>query len=156
MTIFTSEPGPGRTRTGAGVKPSPPFLALLVGLSASCGTPSFTVPQGPHRAEVEASPEPVQVAPPNARIEVVPLRRNPRCFYRDGYYRPLGGSWQWQEGAWVLPKSGCYYAPPTTHYEKVEGGTTLVHRPGVWLTTGQKPEICPEPRPCPPLHVDDE
>lgn len=123
----------------------------LIGCSlllTACGAASITVPTGPHRPQREPAPQIVTKAPPSARVEVVPLRRNPACHYLDGHYQPAGNTWVWEKGKWVLVRNGCYYAPPTTHYEHIEGGTTLVFRPGAWHRRDDAPPRC-EPRACP-------
>ncbi len=127
-------------------------LIELLGLSAlliACGTPDISVPTGPHHPEHERPAVPVPTPPPPAKIEVVPLRRNEDCLFLDGHYEPAGGGWRWRRGKWVLPEDGCYYAPPTTTYEQVEGGTTLAYRAGVWLKRGDGNKKCrPAPK-CP-------
>lgn len=119
--------------------------------SQACGTPSITVPQGPHRRDQEEAPVQVSRPPPSAKIEVVPLRRNSDCFYLDGHYKPIGDTWAWEKGKWVIIPNNCYYAPPVTQYETIEGGTTLVHRPGVWLPESTKGQKCGAPLACPPM-----
>ncbi len=125
--------------------------AVLIGLLAcACTKKDFGVPRGPHRAAQEDEPERVKKPPPPAEVEVVPLRRNDTCLYMDGYYKPTQGTWIWQQGEWVVPPADCYYAPPETHYEKVTGGTTLVHRKGVWLKN-KGSGLCEDAQPCPRL-----
>lgn len=121
--------------------------ALALGL-LGCGSSGIVVPRGPHRPENEPAPVRVAEAPPSAKLEVVPLRRNPRCHYLDGHYHPVGNNWVWEKGQWVLVRNGCYYAPPTTSYERVEGGTTLVFRAGAWHRRDEKEGRC-TPRACP-------
>ena len=115
----------------------------------ACGGASIAPPSGPHRADVEPAPMKVQVAPPPSKIEMVPLRRNADCVYVDGHYHPEGSSWVWHRGRWVLAPSGCYYAPPWTGYERIEGGTTLVFRGGVWLPRSGRGPMCDAPSTCP-------
>jgi hypothetical protein len=80
---------------------------------------------------------------------VIPLRRNDRCLYLDGHYQPSAERWEWKKGRWVLAPPGCYYAPPTTSYEQVKGGTTLVYRGGVWHHKRSSEDLCALPEPCP-------
>jgi len=129
--------------------------ALLLILAASCvfgcAPRPIAVPTGPHRVDKEGAVVPVAVPPPSAKLEVVPLHRNPACLYLDGHYHPAGGGWVWTRGAWVLVPKDCYYAPPATHYEKIEGGTTLVFRPGFWHKRGSKSGKCGKVAACPNL-----
>jgi hypothetical protein len=121
-------------------------LLLIVG----CSQKTALVPRGPHLPQREPPPVRVRSAAPLAQIEVVPLRRNKRCYYQDGYWSPDGGVWIWTKGQWILPPPGCYYAPPATHYEDLKVGTTLVYRPGTWHTLlPQRSLTCTEPQPCP-------
>lgn len=115
---------------------------------SACGRSAIDVPRGPHRPAAEEPPLRVSKMPPPAKIEVVPLQRNEECRYLDGHYEPVAGSWQWAQGAWVQPPANCYYAAPVTRYEKIQGGTTLVHRPGVWLERNEDEGACPAPTPC--------
>jgi len=126
-------------------------LALVL---LGCGSSAIVVPRGPHRPQAEPAPVQVAQAPPSAKLEVVPLRRNPSCHYLDGHYHPVGNNWAWEKGEWVLVQSGCYYAPPTTSYERIEGGTTLVFRAGAWHRRDEKKGRC-TPRACPTPTADD-
>lgn len=124
-------------------------VALVFALF-SCGSKNILLPTGPHIPQKESAPLRVKTPPPPARIEVVPLRRNSRCLYRDGHWSPRGSTWTWSKGEWVLPPEGCYYAPPQTRYEDVELGTTLVHREGTWHPSNPKSEgTCAEALACP-------
>lgn len=131
--------------------PAIKLAVLSLVFSPACGAPSITVPTGPHRPQLEEAPLPVLKPPPSAKIEVVPLRRNEGCFYLDGYYKPLGDTWTWEKGKWVMIPDDCYFAPPITHYEMIEGGTTLVYREGVWLRKSAKARKCGQPSVCPPV-----
>jgi hypothetical protein len=119
-------------------------------LALSCGSPSVLVPKGPHVPSEEAAPIRVKRPPPPAQIEVMPLRRNNECFYRDGSWSPKGRSWTWTKGDWVLVPDGCYYAPAQTRYEILEIGTTLVHRSGSWHPVTSKGQSkCAPVQTCP-------
>lgn len=104
-------------------------VALLGSISCSGRTP--LVPTGP-RPAADPPPLAVEDPPPSTRVEILPLRRNSKCYWRGGYWRPSGDGWQWEKGAWVEPVPGCVFAPPVTGYEPYDGGTRLVYRPGVW------------------------
>jgi hypothetical protein len=123
-------------------------VAISVAAFASgCAAELATVERGPQPESVAAG-QVVESPPPRVRVEVIPLRRNPSCRFRDGYYRPRGTKWIWVPGAWVAPPDGCYYAPPETRYERRSSGTELVYLPGAFFdkTSGKK---CPPPPACP-------
>jgi hypothetical protein len=119
-------------------------LAWLAALACGGGTPQ--VKTGPHP---ESSPPPlvVQSPPPPTKIEVVPLRRNPQCFWQGGHWTPRSGGWKWVKGAWILPPDGCTFAPAVTRFESLEGSTVLVHRPQLWYREAGT-LTCAEPKDC--------
>lgn len=129
-------------------------LYLLTMLSLGCGSNTGVVPLGPHRPEAEAPPTRVRDVPPPVEIQVMPLRRNKACYFLDGHHEPEGDTWLWKKGEWILPPSDCYFAPPTTRYERVSGGTTLVFRPGVWLPNEEDGPACAPARACPAANAD--
>jgi hypothetical protein len=68
----------------------------------------------------------VEVAPPPARVEVVPAPRH-GYVWAPGYWRWTGHKYVWVGGSWVHERHGWHYAPHTWvehdgrwHYE--EGG----------------------------------
>lgn len=125
--------------------------AILAGaLAVACGSGTGIVRTGPHRASEELPPLRVSSAPPAPKVETLPLRRNNKCFFRDGAWVPEGRAWKWEKGEWILPPTACYYAPPQTRYEDLDVGPALVHRKGVWHPTVGRGAKCSEPKPCPP------
>lgn len=127
-----------------------PKGALLVSLFAiACGSGAAVVRTGPHRPSEEPPPKRVSSAPPPPKVETLPLRRNSKCFFRDGEWTPSGRAWKWEKGEWILPPPGCYYAPPQTRYEDLDVGPALVFRKGVWLSTLARGAKCTNPKPCP-------
>ncbi len=123
---------------------------LLTGVSACsvichCSQTIRQVPHGPHPED--ASSIPVTEKPPPTKVEVIPLARRRNCRWLDGHYIWAGQAWRWQKGRWVRPPGGCYYAPPTTRYEKTERGTMLIHRPGAWFPE-ESGDTCVEASPC--------
>lgn len=129
-------------------------LALTLSLNGSCASHTALVPQGDHIATKEPTPLEVHEAPPPAKVEVLPLRRNQLCYYLDGKWEPNEGKWSWAKGAWVLPPHGCYYAAPQTTYERLGDGTILVHRPGVWHPRSSAISSCERVQPCPEANSD--
>src|SRR5690606_17808162 len=125
-------------------------LVFVVLSAVACSRTTALLPRGPHLPNKEPPPLRVREAPPPAQIEVVPLRRNKRCYYQDGYWSPDGGAWVWTKGQWILPPPACYYAAPATQYEDLKVGTTLVHRPGAWHSLfPRQAQTCADPQPCP-------
>lgn len=140
--------------TGRRLRASQALFALAV-LIWGCQKANVLVPRGPHRIDQEPGPVRVRSPPPPANIEVLPLRRNPSCFYLDGHHEPRGGGWVWQQGAWILPPAHCAYAPPRTSYEQIAGGTTLVYRAGAWHPKKLGGQPCDAPKSCPDPGVQD-
>lgn len=129
-------------------------VGLLVVLTGACSSNSGVVPLGPHRPDTEPAPKRVRNIPPPVEIQVMPLRRNDACYFLDGHHEPDGDDWIWKKGEWILPPSDCYYAPPTTRYERISGGTTLVFRAGVWLPKDENGPPCASAEPCPAANTD--
>lgn len=121
-------------------------MLVTMGLAWACGGGTPLVPSGPHPTN---GPPPVIVRdpPPATKVETVPLRRDPECFWRGGYWQPRGGGWNWVKGAWVRPPEGCTLAPAVTRFEAVEGSTVLVHRAELWYRTAGK-QSCGLPNDC--------
>jgi len=133
-----------RARVSSAIGP----MLILLGLNCSSGTQ--LVASGPHRPNVEPSPKEVKEPPPPAVIETLPLHRNKECSYLDGHFRLRNNDWKWSNGKWVIPPKGCYFAAPVTRYEKLERGTTLVHREGIRLPKNlTEKKRCADPKPCP-------
>jgi hypothetical protein len=126
----------------------------LAAISLACASDTGIVPLGPHRPELEPKPIRVRSPSPPVEIAVLPLRRNEECFYLDGHYAPQGSSWRWVTGEWILPPADCYYAPPTTQYEKLEVGTTLVFRKGAWHPQNEENNKCGPALACPAANID--
>lgn len=131
------------------------LVVVCVFLVPACAGKTAVVRTGPHRPSEEPPPVRVGRPPPPAEVETLPLRRNPDCYYQDGYYEPDGSTWKWVKGSWILPPRGCYFAPPSTAYEDLDIGTTLVFRPGVWHSY-QGLFKCAAPAECPPQNAPDE
>lgn len=119
-------------------------LSLLSTFACGGGTP--LVKTGPHPTRGPA-PLVVRSPPPATKVEVLPLRRNPDCFWRGGHWAPRSGGWKWVKGAWVLPPAGCTFAPAVTHFESLEGTTVLVHRAELWYRDDGA-LTCAEPKDC--------
>jgi hypothetical protein len=119
-------------------------VPLLCALACAGGTP--LVKTGPHPASAPA-PVVVRSPPPPTKVEVLPLRRNPECYWQGGHWAPRSGGWKWVKGAWVLPPAGCILAPAVTRFESLEGTTVLVHRAELWYRQDGT-LACAEPKDC--------
>ena len=117
--------------TSRALLPSGTLLALGLACALSCGGGTPLVPSGPHPTNGPA-PLIVREPPPPTKVEILPLRRNPDCYWRGGHWTPRAGGWKWVKGAWVRPPKGCTFAPAVTHFEALEGSTVLVHRAELW------------------------
>jgi len=115
-------------------------------LALACGARTPLVEVGPH-PESGAPPILVREPPPPTKVETLPLRRDPECFWRGGYWQPRGSAWTWVKGAWVRPEKGCRLAPAVTRFEAIEGSTVLVHRAELWYSTDPKQASC-QPKDC--------
>jgi hypothetical protein len=120
-------------------KPAASLIATI--LLLNCGGAVDLVPRGPRG---RGGPPIAQVGtlPPPAKVEVVPLRRHPDCFWQDGFWevgdpRAQGSNaWSWKPGSWVRTPPGCRYAPPQTAVENTGNGTHLLYIPGAYYAAG--------------------
>ena len=131
------------------------FAAMtLAALALACSADTGIVPMGPHRPNKEPRPLRVRTPSPPVELQVLPLRRNQECFFLDGHYVPKGDAWHWIPGKWILPPEDCYYAAPSTRYEKLDVGTTLVFRAGAWHPNSEDDPECSPVRACPAANID--
>jgi hypothetical protein len=110
--------------------------ALLVFGAAACSSSEKTIVQ-PTREVVRDRPvttvqERVVVlreAPPAPKPEVVIVQPAPDNVWVPGYWRPMGGSWEWVSGHWEAPPSGRRVWVPA-RYETSDSGVVYVE--GYW------------------------
>jgi hypothetical protein len=105
------------------------FSALALGCSPSLPHPTFA-PQAP------SSLQPVDQAPPPARVELVPVRPSELAVWVDGEWIWRRGRWAWLTGRWVAPPTGAVFSP----WVFVRGADgRLWAAPGVWRDASGAP-----------------
>lgn len=85
------------------------ILAATLSLTA-CAPQTPGPPVAPHTGE---PPVPVPYPPPTPRVQEIGQRPSETAVYVDGQWRWDGGGYAWLNGAWVEPRPGWAYAPPT-------------------------------------------
>ncbi len=125
-------------------------VAVLGAVLAACAARTPLVPEGPHIDKI-ASIEHLEYPPPPAQEEVVPPQPSSDCLWMDGHWE-WGRRWRWIPGEWVVPPSGCYYAP--AKYRFLPDGS-LEAKKAAWYPAGPSlatvealKASCKEPRSC--------
>ncbi len=116
---------------------------LCVGGFESCVAHTPTPTLGPHTAQ--DNPVVVTSMPEAVRIEVVPPQPARDAVWVDGFWTWAGRRWVWQQGEWVRPPLGAYYARPSLvrlpvpAYEETDAGAQpigyamqILFIPGHW------------------------
>lgn len=123
------------------------WIASAVLTHVACGSTLPVVPTGPHPQSARA--EIVPYPPPAARVEIVPQRPFKHCLWLDGYYVWNARRWQWEDGRWVNPSPGCYFAPPHLTWTKKGNAAKRVYFPASFYRTEKSSTVtCPAPAPC--------
>ncbi len=118
------------------------FMVFM--LVVGCGSELRRAQVQKHPASAETLP--VDFPPPPAMVEELPKDPGEPCVWVDGRWEYLNRRWEWTGGAWVKPKSECFYSPPVMFWASPELGGDLHHRPGRWHTSSGEP--CDEPIAC--------
>ncbi len=72
--------------------------------------------------------EPVMVAPPPPRVEIVGVAPYPGYIWIGGYWGWQGGRHAWVPGRWEAPRHGHHYVP----HQWEPHGSHWRERPGYW------------------------
>ena len=110
---------------------------VLVSLSAALLSACVVAPYPQSRRVVYAEPVPagayaapdvvIDMAPPVARIEVIPVLPYPGAFWIGGYWGWGGGRHAWVPGRWERPRAGYEWRP---HAWVQQGGRWHQHGGG--------------------------
>jgi hypothetical protein len=116
-------------------------VAALFSMLLGCSSALRTVPFGPPSnaanggtggSGASGNLVPVDLAPPPAKIESIPLDPGEPCGWLDGHWEYRARTWEWTAGDWVVPPDGCHYSPPQTVWVATTGLGQLFYIPGQW------------------------
>ena len=114
-------------------------LVLAVLATVACGR---ALAHPPYSAQPSTALVEVAAAPPPGRIEVVPLRPNPRAVWIDGEWSWRRQRWAWIEGRWVDPPAAATFSP----WVFVRGPDgRMWYAPGTWRSSTGAPIDPPPP-----------
>jgi hypothetical protein len=109
-------------------------LGLLLAAMA-CAPQTAGPPIAPHTGD---TPIPVPFPPPTPKVEEIGRRPSETAVWVDGQWSWDGGGYVWGAGAWVEPRPGWAYAPPTVL--RLRSGELLYYE-GVWKEwSGEEPK----------------
>jgi hypothetical protein len=111
------------------------FGAFLAACSSGLPHPHY-LPQS------TGSLQPVDRAPPPARVEIVPARPSPEAVWIDGEWTWRRGLWAWLPGRWTLAPEGASFSA-WVFVRRADG--TLWYAPGVWRDEKGAPVTPPAP-----------
>lgn len=101
------------------------MLAVAV-MVTSCAPQTPVPPVAPHTGD---TPLPVPYPPPAPRAQEIGRQPSETAVWVDGQWRWDGGGYAWLAGAWVEPRPGWAYAPPTV--VRLRNGELLYYE-GKW------------------------
>lgn len=111
-------------------------LASLLVVSGCGGGGLRTVPTGEHPSDATDLTI-VDFPPPPAKVEETGRAPRSECAWQDGHWSWVGRRWEWIDGAWVIPPSGCYYAPAVIMvWVSSDRGALLYYGTPRWYRTG--------------------
>ncbi len=111
-----------------------------------CGSELRTVPLGARSGQISSLL--VDYPPPPAQVEELDADPGEPCAWLDGHWEPSGATWEWHPGGWVVPPTGCHYAPSQIVWRPSPEGAKRHHVAGGWFPDAASARACAEPRSC--------
>jgi len=107
-------------------------------LAAACGgyeVPRVPLGEQPTDGDGADRLAVVDYPPPPAKVEQTGRAPRPGCRWRDGYWQWHGKGWHWVEGAWVMVRKGCTFAPRVIMvWVSERDGPKLYYGPPRWYS----------------------